>query len=338
MAEQSPCPPSPQPGHLPRLAPEFYRGFAVVHWVMTVDRRATGWLDALRHAQFREALLDTTVRYEMLCPTYCLMPDHAHFVWMGIAPTTDQRLAATFFAARRIACSHRKNGSWSPTTVCCARNSENAGRFNRCVTTCGKIQFAPDSQQRRTTTRILAQLSLGFRIWSLGAMIFGTSSGRSTMRRWGVSQPHRNRRGYEIRGGVNRRSQDLVAARVNVRGSTEAVARMQPHRNRCGYKIILVDAVSVFSFPIAASYGRATQPPSAHADGYASRLTLTYPATSPAPGRRRPSPERAPPRGRAPWRGASSRAASTDRRDRAASTGRNISARRHHCRLRPRDS
>ena len=63
---------------------------------MTVDRRATGWLDALRHAQFREALLHTMVRYELLCPTYCLMPDHAHFVWMGLAPPADQRGAATF--------------------------------------------------------------------------------------------------------------------------------------------------------------------------------------------------------------------------------------------------
>ena len=97
MAEHPPRPLSPQHAHLPRLAPEFYRGFAVVHWVMTIDRRATGWLDALRHAQFREALIHTMVRDEMFCPAYCLMPDHGHFVWMGIAPTTDQRRAAAFF-------------------------------------------------------------------------------------------------------------------------------------------------------------------------------------------------------------------------------------------------
>jgi REP element-mobilizing transposase RayT len=97
MAEHPTHPLSSRHAHLPRLTPEFYRGFAVVHWVMTVDRRATGWLDPLRHAQFREALIHTLVRYEMLCPAYCLMPDHAHFVWMGIASTTDQRLAAAFF-------------------------------------------------------------------------------------------------------------------------------------------------------------------------------------------------------------------------------------------------
>jgi putative transposase len=93
MAEQAPRPHR----HLPRLAPDFYRGFAVVPWVMTIDRREAGWLDPLCHARFREALLHTTVRYELLCPAYCVMPDHAHFVWMGVAPTTDQRRAAAFF-------------------------------------------------------------------------------------------------------------------------------------------------------------------------------------------------------------------------------------------------
>ena len=38
-------------GHLPRLAPEYYRGMAVVHWVMTVDDRRTGWLTPHFHAQ-----------------------------------------------------------------------------------------------------------------------------------------------------------------------------------------------------------------------------------------------------------------------------------------------
>lgn len=91
MSEQPPR------GHLPRLAPEFYRGFAVVHWVMTVDRRAASWLDDLRHAQIREALLHTMVRYDLICPVYCLMPDHGHLVWMGTDSRSDQRLAATFF-------------------------------------------------------------------------------------------------------------------------------------------------------------------------------------------------------------------------------------------------
>jgi REP element-mobilizing transposase RayT len=84
-------------GHLPRLAPEYYRGLAVVHWVMTVDDRRTGWLTPHFHAQRREALLHTMVRYSLLSPAYCLMPDHAHFIWMGVDTAADLALAAEFF-------------------------------------------------------------------------------------------------------------------------------------------------------------------------------------------------------------------------------------------------
>lgn len=84
-------------GHLPRLAPEYYRGLAAVHWVMTIDDRRTGWLTPQFHAQCREALLHTMVRYSLLSPAYCLMPDHAHFVWMGVSQASDLALAAEFF-------------------------------------------------------------------------------------------------------------------------------------------------------------------------------------------------------------------------------------------------
>jgi len=69
----------------------------MVHWTMTIQDRHTGWLDAGRHAAFREALFHALVRYEMLCPAYCFMPDHVHLVWMGTDASTDQRLAVEFF-------------------------------------------------------------------------------------------------------------------------------------------------------------------------------------------------------------------------------------------------
>jgi len=84
-------------GHLPRLEPNHYRGLAMVHWTMTIQDRRTGWLDSSRHANFREALLHTLVRYEMLCPAYCLMPDHIHLILMGMTANADQRLAVEFF-------------------------------------------------------------------------------------------------------------------------------------------------------------------------------------------------------------------------------------------------
>jgi REP element-mobilizing transposase RayT len=82
--------------HLPRLIDERYRGFAAVHWTMTIDHRARGWLDPPFHARFREILLHTCVRYDLLCPIYCLMPDHMHVLLRGISRQADQLLAVSF--------------------------------------------------------------------------------------------------------------------------------------------------------------------------------------------------------------------------------------------------
>src|SRR5690606_30896566 len=82
---------------LPRLSPESYRGNAAVHWTMTIEHRATGWLDAAHHTALRELLLHTCHRYALACPAYCVMPDHGHFLWIGLDPTSDQRLAAAWF-------------------------------------------------------------------------------------------------------------------------------------------------------------------------------------------------------------------------------------------------
>src|SRR4051794_38755498 len=84
-------------GHLPRLNAAVYRGFAVVHWAMTIRDRRNGWLNALSHARVREALLHTAVKYDLLCPVYCLMPDHVHLIWMGMSERADQLWAAEFF-------------------------------------------------------------------------------------------------------------------------------------------------------------------------------------------------------------------------------------------------
>ena len=65
-----PAPLTPQPPwhHLPRLAPEFYRAFSVVLWTITLEHRATGWLDDLFHARFRELLLHAAAREGLFCP------------------------------------------------------------------------------------------------------------------------------------------------------------------------------------------------------------------------------------------------------------------------------
>lgn len=84
------------PGRLPRLDPHFYRGLAVVHWCLPTFNRRTGWLNDHFHLRFRELLLHAGARERLLCPIYCLMPDHIHLVWMGLRPTSDQRRAMTF--------------------------------------------------------------------------------------------------------------------------------------------------------------------------------------------------------------------------------------------------
>jgi putative transposase len=86
----------PEMHHLPRLAPEFYRGFAVVQWTITLERRATGWLDEIFHLRFRELLLHAAARESLFCPLYVLMADHLHMLWMGLRVDSDQRNAMKF--------------------------------------------------------------------------------------------------------------------------------------------------------------------------------------------------------------------------------------------------
>ena len=94
--EHSSLTPQPECHHLPRLNPEAYRCFAVVHWTITPERRAKGWLDDLFHAHFRELLLHAAARECLFCPTYVLMPDHIHMLWMGFRVSSDQRNAMKF--------------------------------------------------------------------------------------------------------------------------------------------------------------------------------------------------------------------------------------------------
>ena len=82
--------------YLPRLPREHYQGDAVVFWTLTIFDRAKGWLTPAFHQQFRELLLHTAAREGLLCPTYCLMPDHLHLVWMGLRQDTDQLNGMSF--------------------------------------------------------------------------------------------------------------------------------------------------------------------------------------------------------------------------------------------------
>ena len=83
-------------GHLPRLALEYYLGRNFIHWTLTVDQRATGWLTPALHAQWQLTLLHASARYQLTCPAYVLMPDHVHVLWIGLRDDSNQRIAIEF--------------------------------------------------------------------------------------------------------------------------------------------------------------------------------------------------------------------------------------------------
>ncbi len=84
-------------GYLPRLSKERYQGHAVVMWTLTMEKRSSGWLNDQLHFHFREIILHAAAREALICPAYCLMPDHIHFVWMGLRLTSDQLNGIKFF-------------------------------------------------------------------------------------------------------------------------------------------------------------------------------------------------------------------------------------------------
>jgi hypothetical protein len=82
--------------YLPRLPREYYQADAVVHWTLPVSHRRRGWLEERFHGQFRQLMLHAAAREGLLCPTYCLMPDHLHLVWMGLRRDSDQHNGMAF--------------------------------------------------------------------------------------------------------------------------------------------------------------------------------------------------------------------------------------------------
>ncbi len=93
--EPVPLTEQPEMHHLPRLAPELYRGLPSSIGP-SPSNTATGWLDASFHHQFRELLLHAAAREGLFCPVYVLMPDHLHLVWLGLRVDSDQRNAMKF--------------------------------------------------------------------------------------------------------------------------------------------------------------------------------------------------------------------------------------------------
>src|ERR1700722_18216042 len=82
--------------NLPRLDKHRYGGHAVTFWTNTLEKRARGWLTPDFHCRFREVMLHASAREHLVCPAYCLMPDHLHLVWMGMRRESNQLNAMKF--------------------------------------------------------------------------------------------------------------------------------------------------------------------------------------------------------------------------------------------------
>lgn len=89
--------------HLPRLAPEFYCGRAFVHWTLTTEGRAKGWLTKSFLRQWQGVLLHACARFDLACPVYVLMPDHMHLVWVGLCDDRCDQRQAIVFLRRHLA-------------------------------------------------------------------------------------------------------------------------------------------------------------------------------------------------------------------------------------------
>jgi hypothetical protein len=75
---------------LPRLSRGYYQADAVVFWTLTVFDKAKGWLTPAFYQRFENLMLHAAAREGLVCPIYCLMPDHLHLVWMGLRLDSDQ--------------------------------------------------------------------------------------------------------------------------------------------------------------------------------------------------------------------------------------------------------
>lgn len=82
---------------LPKLDRANYQGLAIVHWVLSIQDRRTGWLNEAFFLRFQLVGLHACLRYRIASPCVCLMPDHIHLLLMGYDEVrSDQTLAVSF--------------------------------------------------------------------------------------------------------------------------------------------------------------------------------------------------------------------------------------------------
>ena len=173
---------NPRTYFLPRLAREFYQGDAVVHWTLTVFNHGTGWLNESFHWQFRELLLHAAAREGLLCPVYCLMPDHLHLVWMGLRADSDQKNGMAFLRTHLepLLAPHRFQPR--PSTVSCVRKTANGTPLQKSAFTFWTIRSAAGWWPNRAPGFFAVLSSPVIRSCIRWQMVFGKSFGKFWLR------------------------------------------------------------------------------------------------------------------------------------------------------------
>jgi len=93
-------------------------------WTLTVFDKAKGWLTSAFHQRFQNLMLHAAAREGLLCPIYCLMPDHLHLVWMGLRLDSDQVNGMAFLRTYLEPELSPRSSSLSRRMKFCVRSSE----------------------------------------------------------------------------------------------------------------------------------------------------------------------------------------------------------------------
>jgi hypothetical protein len=180
---------------LPRLPREWYQGPAAVLWTHTFEHRATGWLTEKFHAHFREVLLHICARHRLACPIYVLMPDHWHLVWLGLAKSSDQRLATAFLRQHLKPALGKARLQDRAHDHVLRRKSVSAARSCLPVNMCPRIRRGLDCARVRQTGRFSGRWSPAILTLIRVRKIIGKGSGRFMSGSWTRPKSLRSRAG-----------------------------------------------------------------------------------------------------------------------------------------------
>jgi len=88
--------------NLPRLDRSYYRGLAHVHWIFNIRDRKTGYLDEPFFQHFKWVGTHALLRYAIVAPCICLMPDHIHLLLVGTDEEGSDQVVATQFLRKHL--------------------------------------------------------------------------------------------------------------------------------------------------------------------------------------------------------------------------------------------